>query len=188
MVDHNYSSDSCPGDWVKTQGDRCWRNNPDSGGGASSAVFNTQGFAFTEVQAELTAQQHASMDAFRTSIGIDDYYVDGLSLTLGQTAGSREHLYTWAVGLYQSSTTSHSCPGIGGNQPSSFVGADYFCQSGISGSSWNTQWYSDVLFSSDLASIDLGVKSVEVIEARLMSDQESNNEDIGVRTFKLLIR
>ena len=188
LADYDFATDSCPGDWVKVQSDRCWRNNGDSNGGVASAVFNTEGLSFQEVHSEMTAYQYGSMDAFHLSNGIDSFYVDGFSLTLGDSDGNRDHLYTWAVGLYQSTTTNHSCPDIGGNPVPSFVGSDYFCESGNNGSSWNSQWYSPQLFATDQVSLELASQTSQVIEARLMSDQESNNEDIGVHTFKLLVR
>ena len=44
------------------------------------------------------------MDAFgqtRGSFSIDDNYVDGFSLTLGEGAGNRSHLYSgYFIGLY----------------------------------------------------------------------------------------
>ena len=64
--------------------------------------------------------------------GIDDQYVDGLSLTRG-APGSRQHIWTFASGLY---TVSHNrpyyqCPCDNGNAYPSphFVGNDYFCES-----------------------------------------------------------
>ena len=64
---------------------------------------------------------------------IDEQYVDGLSLTHG-APGSRQHIWTFASGLYTGSQGIHSsstCPCDNGNTfPSPpFVGNDYFCGS-----------------------------------------------------------
>ena len=65
--------------------------------------------------------------------GIEDQYVDGLSLTHG-APGARQHIWTFASGFF----TSHNgilqrlqCPCDNGNtRPSPpFVGNDYFCES-----------------------------------------------------------
>ena len=73
-----------------------------------------------------------------TNQGIDGYYVDGASLTHG-AAGRRQHIWTFAggnseVGLFQ----SHGCPcdSLQYNHVPTFVGSDYFCESGLQ-STWN---------------------------------------------------
>ena len=191
LANDDYSSAPCPGDWVKTEGDRCWRNNSDTSGSAMSSFYNTEGISFTEVRSSITALQYASMDAFGQSRGgfsIDDNYVDGFSLTLGEGTGNRSHLYSWAIGLYNLDSGT-SCPAQGGESPQGFVGNDYSCETGNPDSSWTMQWYSNVLFSSDVASITLSTPSSNQIEGRLMSNQDSAlNEDIGIRTFELRIR
>ena len=130
------------------------------------------------------------MDAFGPSSGghsIDDNYVDGFSLTLGQGFGNRSHLYSWAIGLY-TVNSAYSCPDQGGANPQAFVGSNYSCDTGNPDSSWTKKWYSKILFSSDVASITLNSPSSSMIEGRLMSDQDSGNENIGILTFELRIR
>ena len=78
--------------------------------------------------------------------GIEEQYVDGLSLTHG-APGSRQHTWTFASGLftgnYSSSQPSHSdpsffCPCDNGNTYPSppLVGNDYFCESTRTKSNW----------------------------------------------------
>ena len=113
-----------------------------------SAIYNTEGISFTEVRSSITALQYASMDAFgqsRSSLSIDENYVDGFSLTLGQGFGNRSHLYSWAIGLY-TVNSAYSCPDQGGANPQVFVGSNYSCDTGNPDSSWTTQWYSKILF------------------------------------------
>ena len=69
--------------------------------------------------------------------------VDGLSLTHG-APGSRQHIWTFACGLYAGGGSSGSypdlrCPCDNGNTYSSppFVGNDYFCESTATPSSWD---------------------------------------------------
>ena len=63
--------------------------------------------------------------------GIDGYYVDGLSLT----HGSRQHIWTFASGLFTGTHSSGSaisrCPCDNDDTTPSppFVGNDYFCES-----------------------------------------------------------
>jgi len=68
------------------------------------------------------------------SATIDDYYVDGITLTHG-AVGSREHIWTFAA------ATSHDddeyqCPCAPGEtrygtDPPPFVGDEYFCESAV---------------------------------------------------------
>ena len=56
-------------------------------------------------------------------------YFEGLSLTHGSP---RQHVWTYAVGLSDSGSHPHDCPCVltGGQNPKSFVGSHYYCESG----------------------------------------------------------
>ena len=90
--------------------------------------------------------QWATTDAFanptssgqgRPSQSVEDNYLDGVALLYGQTQ-PRTHIWSFASGYWQASGP-HSCPCVGGAQPPSFVGNDYFCESGHRGQS--AHWY-----------------------------------------------
>ena len=86
---------------------------------------------------------------YRSSQGIDSYYVDGVSLTHGG-AGSRQHIWTFAAGPSEVTTdfSNDGCPcdtAVHSVVPS-FIGNDYFCESGV-----HSDWSRDfVLYSSDV--------------------------------------
>ena len=72
-----------------------------------------------------------------SSRSIDTYYVDGVSVTHGSP---RQHSWTFSNGLDELSTNYYAiCPCVTGstnrNRIPSFVGQNYFCESGITG--WN---------------------------------------------------
>ena len=97
--------------------------------------------------------QFVITSAFLTSYqGIDSYYVVGISLTHG-VVGRRQHIWTFAAGLSEVTTTwpNEGCPYD--TAPSSrvpaFVGNDYFCESGLH-SEWNFPVYSIPLMSSGM--------------------------------------
>ena len=83
--------------------------------------------------------------------GIDGYYVDGVSLTHGG-AGSRQHIWTFTAGLTEVNTgpgfLSERCPcdTHDYNGVPTFVGNDYFCESGFH-SAWSFQF---ILFPDDV--------------------------------------
>ena len=83
------------------------------------------------------------------SEGINSYYVDGVSLTHGG-AGSRQHIWTFAAGLSEVTTNwpNEACPCDAASYSAvpSFVGNDYFCESGL-----HSEWYSVfALFPNDV--------------------------------------
>ena len=89
---------------------------------------------------------------------IDQYYVDGATLTHGP-AGGREHIWTFATGLAESHD-EYACPcalsGLGryNANPPPYVGDDYFCETGVMGawpgSSGDFTFYgSDPLWDGD---------------------------------------
>ena len=74
---------------------------------------------------------------------IEQPYVSGLSVTC-QIKGQRTHIWSFAAGYKESSSTSYNCPcaRFPGFTPPSFVGYNYYCESG-SHSSPSNQWYMD---------------------------------------------
>ena len=94
--------------------------------------------------------QFGSTNAFyHHTRGIDSYYVDGVSLTHGG-AGRRQHIWTFAAGLSEITTSSASsncpCDTALQNDVPAFVGSDYFCESGL-----HSEWSGIlILYSGDV--------------------------------------
>ena len=61
-----------------------------------------------------------------TTATIDSNYVDGLSITYGNP---RQHIWTYATGVFDNGEIHCPCDGTGGIAPS-FVGSNYYCESG----------------------------------------------------------
>ena len=100
-----------------------------------SVTFTTYGVQYRQVCERVRGYQFGSTDAFNcSSCTIDNPYVDGVSITHG--ASPRKHIWTYAAGLYEYNTVGYNCPCTGGGpSPPSFVGSDYYCESGISAGS-----------------------------------------------------
>ena len=82
--------------------------------------------------------QFGSPDGFYCTI--DRPYVDGVSITHG--ASPKKHIWTYAAGLYEYNTVGYDCPCTGGGpSPPSFVGSDYYCESGFSAGDWQAIFY-----------------------------------------------
>ena len=104
-------------------------------GGCSSTTFSIGGLPYSRVCGRIRGYQFGGPDAFyRSTEGIDGYYVDGVSLTHGDS-GSRQHIWTFAAGLTEGYTSyrSHRCPCDIHNYDGvpAFVGDDFFCESGL---------------------------------------------------------
>ena len=101
--------------------------------GCDSTTFSTYGLNYTKVCGQIRGYQFAIPDAFHLgSKGIDSYYVEGVSITYG--SNPRQHIWTYAGGFYETRLDSRGCPCNSGSAalpPPSFVGNDYYCESGL---------------------------------------------------------
>ena len=141
FLDMTDPSQSCPsGLALKTYSPglrSCGRATNDSAG-CWSTFYNTGGSQYSRVCGRVRGYQFAATGAFdQAARGIDSYYVEGVSLTHG---GSRTHVWTFAAGLselYDGRYNNNFCPCVTAatRQPPTFVGNDYFCESGL-----NTTW------------------------------------------------
>ena len=111
--------------------------------GCWSTTFPTHGVEYSHVCGRIKAYQDGAPDAFASyqfylnSTTIDDNYVDGISLTHGQSP--RTHIWTFAAAIdeYPRLETHSTCPCTQAYQDSPlmepvppFVGEDYFCDTG----------------------------------------------------------
>ena len=123
-------------------------------GGCSSTTFSVGGLPYNQVCGRIRGYQFGATSAFlnQDNQGIDGYYVEGVSLTHGG-AGSRQHIWTFAAGLSEVTTIypNESCPcdTAANSVVPSFVGNDYFCESGFH-SEWNHNLYSTPMMSSGM--------------------------------------
>ena len=186
--------------------------------GCNSSDFNAHGIRYSQVCGRIIGYQFASPDAFGTHISspdnrdsssIDGNYVDGISLTHGRNP--REHIWTFAGGLSETGSAANlNCPCTNSSQaefatpPPSFVGNDYFCDTGST-----NQWKSYTFYSDDplwdgagcgpantCCSLNnppwflkqLPSTTTDDIEMRMCFDQEFVDEDIPIEIIELYVR
>ena len=106
--------------------------------GCTSLQFSPNG-TYTNVCGRVRGYQYYQPEAFETGTSsIDSAYLHGVSITHGTP---RTHLWSYVAGLTeQASTTNHRCPcarpdPTDRSDVPSFVGEDFYCESGFSGSS-----------------------------------------------------
>ena len=110
-----------------------------TGSSCASVTFSTNGVQYQRVCGRVRGYQFATPDAFyhcSVSCTIDSPYVDGVSITHG--ASPRKHIWTYAAGQTGNQASNIDCPcnGAGASPSPSFVGSDYYCESGTGSWSW----------------------------------------------------
>ena len=187
----------------------CGRSGP---AGCVSTIFPSHGIEYSRVCGRVIGYQYSTPDAFLAyingiNITIDSVYVDGVSLTHGQSP--RQHIWTFvsAVDESQAHGTHNSCPCIDPGRSfvfeiPPFIGRDYFCDSGNGGRVSGGTFFDDPLWdgqgcggTSTCCEFNnppwfckqLPQSTTDDIELRLCHDELSQNEDILIDTVELYV-
>ena len=205
-IDMTNPANTCPENLTYTvqSSTRMCRSSHTSAG-CTSVTFPAHRVPYTKVCGRARGYQYHSAEAFyQFQFGsqktIDDYYVDGVSVTHGSP---RNHIWTFAVGISKDFNYPWNCPcaPYPGPDAPPFVGEKYFCESGNT-LVWDRQWYlNDPLWDSQGCArgstcCDRGgpwfttTLSQEVsddIEVRVCFDQHESDEDIGLQQLEILV-
>lgn len=118
---------ACPSGWsrIAIPGTSTYVCRSGDAGGCYSAYYSTHYLNFNKICGRAVAYQKGSPDAFHaTSLGtksINDIYVDGISITVGNP---RKHVWTYAAGLsddYNYPKWNCPCAHYPGPDPPAFV-------------------------------------------------------------------
>ena len=204
-------SQQCPSAWreYNSNGVRaCGR--PESESGSCPATIYSTGRQYNRVCGRVIGYQVGSTDAFAlNALGqtIDSYYVYGVSITHGNP---RNHIWTLAGGVTDATLSTFlglncPCSDPPGDRvlPPAFVGDNYYCESGISGSSFiNYHLYSsDPLWDGQQCegeccsngksppwfSVELPNPTTDDIEVRICNP-EGTFDDTPVQVLELYIQ
>ena len=134
-------------------------------------------------------------------------YVDGVTITYGNNP--RKHLWTYIAGLSEHSLTAgHECPcniESQGDPPPSYVGSDYYCESGNPSFTYGPIFYADdQLWDGEQCrdtdvdccasdSVPWFTKTLnetvsDHTEVRLCRDEAITNEDVPVDIIEIFVR
>ena len=181
------------------------------GSGPCDSVNITSGASYQMVCGRFLGYQVGTPDAFLSYAGLgwslETYYVDGVSITYG-SPGNRHHVYTYAAGIREFAS-SVSCPCAAGWSPPSFVGSDYYCESGNplntspDSATYMTFFDSDVLWDRQLCRHDevtccdptnlpwfcktFPTSITENLEVRICLDEGPDNENVALEFFELYV-
>ena len=160
-VDMRNNQSQCPPGLVYnvTEGRRLCRK-PSLAAGCSSTTFSTQRVEYRQVCGKVIGYQYYQPNGFGpskyTSPLIDRTYVDGVSITHGSP---RQHVWTFADAHDEEITSGHhaeftSCPclhpstSFNGVIPS-FVGEDYYCETGSRTNAQRRYYFDDPLWDGE---------------------------------------
>ena len=201
------TSQQCPSAWRLYSGDQyraCGR--PVSGSQTSPATFYTTNRQYSKVCGRVTAIQFASPDGFHPVNGINSVYMDGVSITYGSP---RNHIWTFVSSYSEMATGSNACPCVrdssSGTRPQSFVGSNYYCESGNPGQDWQGQLFpNDKLWDGEQCShegtcctgnntppwfsVNLGCPTSDDIEVRIMGTEGTDNEDTPIELLEIYVQ
>ena len=176
-----------------------------SSSGCVSVQFPSNDISYSQICGRVTGYQYYSTDSLHTYASINSYYVDGVSITRGSP---RQHVWTLIAGNSQSRSYSNSCPCNTGSSVSvqSFIGNNYFCESGNPSSSPSRILYtSDPLWDgqgcgsreSPCCNVpgipwfhrDYGsTTTTDYIELRVCGDSSSYYEDSPVSYYEIYVK
>ena len=95
----------CPQNWrLTTSPVRACGRSSTASSSCDSAIFPSRGQTYSRLCGKIVAYQRGTSNAFEPSIlsgnsGIDDVYLDGISITHG-AAGSRQHVWSFVAAAY----------------------------------------------------------------------------------------
>ena len=202
----------CPGDLTLRQDGSlrtCQRGQVEPG--CSSAFFSTFGILYSKICGRIRGYQWSSPNAFywflrHPLFTIDDLYVDGVVLTYKNNK-KRQHIWTFAGALDPiGRSVNFACPCT--NKDSSvsfftpsFVGEDYFCETGAKDTyRYNTLYADDPLWDGQGCSekdtcCERGQwfckdvpKTNSDIELRLCGNEHRSNEDTPLEIIELYVQ
>ena len=150
-LDMEDPSQQCPSNWRLTTSPvrACGRYTS----ACDSVSFSSNGRSYSHVCGRIIAYQKGTTDAFLgASRTLESSYIDGVSLTHG-AAGSRRHIWSFVAALYEMGPDyrtylGFNCPCTNTNfnwpyQVPSYVGNNYFCDTGNSGPELSSSVYPD---------------------------------------------
>ena len=157
-LDMDNPGQTCPSGWTEgsliddTNVNACGRDLTQEQS-VATAIFSPKGISWSKVCGRITAYQLGATEAFTTdtSTTLTDVYVDGVSITHSSYS---EHIWTFAAARAQGDATSSAvCPCTNPTLHQnasiyvpSFVGEDYFCETGVSGSdAFDSTFYANYL-------------------------------------------
>ena len=178
----------------------------------NSIILKNNGISYSQICGKVTAYQYRAPDAV-SNVGnrindLNSYYLDGISITHGSP---RQHVWSLIVGLLENSVPGHdwaNCPCATDSPQTvqSFIGNNYFCESGNPTNTIEGKIYSnDVLWDGENCGSnersccsapglpwfhrDYGTNTItDYIELRMCGDDGWRDEDAMLSKYEIYIK
>ena len=200
------SSEKCPDGFrlYSENGVRACGRPVSSGGSCVGKAFPLGNIEYSQVCGKVIGYQVGWTDgAHHTTSSINSHYSDGISLTHGNP---RSHIWTFMAGSFDNhSHSSCPCGSIDPKTPPSFVGSDYYCESGCPSYPVFGKFYpNDPLWDGhQCGSIEtaccqrtgipwfykkLNYSTTDYIEMRICLDEGTSDEDCPVAHYEIYVK
>ena len=198
------SSRQCPSVWqeITTPHRVCGRRS--TSGSCEGLTYSTGSEQYDQVCGRIIGYQIGSPDAFAfTRRSIDSFYMDGISVIHGSP---RQHIWSFVCGVDEV-TSASSCPCVTGSTTRipSFVGQNYFCETGITSGHVDGYFYpnGDPLWdgqgcgsnsscctfnSPPWFSVQLSSPTTDDIEVRICGNEGIGTEDTPIQLMELYVK
>ena len=138
--------------------------------------------------------------------GINESYIDGVSITRGSP---RYHIWSYVGSFSEIAAFLDACPCArdlsSAAQPQSFVGNNYYCESGNPAGAWRDRVFpNDKLWDGEQCShegtcctgtntppwfsVNLGSPTSDDIEVRIMGSESTDNEDTPIELLEIYVQ
>ena len=204
------TSQQCPSVWkeITTPHRVCGRRSASAS--CEGLTYSTGSEQYDQVCGRIIGYQIGTPDAFNgAGRSIDSYYMDGVSVTYDSP---RQHIWSFVGGVDERGPTYSGsiCPCVTGSTDRShipsFVGQNYFCESGIT--QWDTRTFifwpnGDPLWdgqgcgptsscctfnSPPWFNVQLSSPTTDDIEVRICGSEAITNEDTPIQLIELYVK
>ena len=200
-------SQQCPSAWkeITTPHRVCGRRSTSHS--CEGLTYSTGSEQYDQVCGRIIGYQIGNPDSFQTEQSISRIYVDGISVTHG---APRQHIWTFAAGVDEGNLHHYStCPCVTGsttgNNIPSFVGQNYFCETGITSGQTDGYFYPDgdplwdgqgcgptssccAFNSPPWFNVQLSSPTTDDIEVRICGSEGIGNEDTPIQLMELYVK
>ena len=194
-------SQSCPFAWRQytSNGIRVCGRPSSSNNMCHGTSYSSGGRIYTKVCGRVIGYQVGHPDAFHSSDSINEAYVEGVSITHGSP---RSHIWTLAADISETGNAACPCDNNSNSNPPSFVGSNYYCESGNQNSSFTNSFLyaNDPLWDGEQCSsegdccstapwfnVNLINPTSDNIEVRICADFDTT-EDTPIQLLELYIQ
>ena len=200
-------SQQCPSAWREyntSQFRACGR--PVSNDASCPSQIFPISHQYSKVCGRVIGIQVASPDAFYhgRGSGINEGYMDGVSITHGSP---RHHIWSYVGSYSEVATFFDACPCdcFSATQPQSFVGNNYYCESGNPTEDWEGQVFpNDKLWDGEQCShegtcctgtntppwfsVNLSSQTSDDIEVRIIGTEDTDNDDTPIELLEIYVQ